>query len=225
MFGPFAFIALRFASPLPHAELPPQPPAAPDVAVIDVGITVETLAASGAGVDGVSSVSASLDEMAQELSTLVAAELAASATAIACSAAVNSAWVGGDVEEYAALLIAFAEQTATLQAARADVHSEAVAGLPADVQGRLNNLWINLPRRVPMEFRVLSGDDDWWETVEGALLAERRAIRFEEPVPDDVAAILESVRTHPEVVAAQAALNADVLAIEAAMQQIASPPM
>jgi hypothetical protein len=69
-------------------------------------------------------------------------------------------------------------------------------------------------RRVPAAFRVKLRSDNEWREIELALIAEARAVFVGHPFEGEQAQLLASVRGEIEVIAAQAAVDANLAAMQ-----------
>ena len=102
------------------------------------------------------------------------------------------------------------EELSGVQAQMAQIREElfelSTTGLTPAQRQVLQACQDSAERRVPAEFKVLAQSEQQWAAIEQALIAEARALRLDEPVPADAAALLGQIRNEHAVVAAQQAL-------------------
>jgi hypothetical protein len=102
----------------------------------------------------------------------------------------------------------------------------AIAALPVNTRQQLTVLATNHDVHVPAEFKVQERDEAYWLTLRNACAAERIALRKQQQVPADAAAILADARATPAVATAKASLDANLATLKGVFDpQTAQPPV
>lgn len=91
----------------------------------------------------------------------------------------------------------------------------ALGDLPQDMRQRLDALAASGHRHVPAEFRLIDREDSAWLALREAVAAERIALRKQQPVPPEAAALLADARAVPATASARASLDANLPALKA----------
>jgi hypothetical protein len=105
--------------------------------------------------------------------------------------------------------------TQAVQAGSAALLAAALSVLPSSQAGRISTAIAAGAYHIPSEMRVLVRTDQEWKELETAVAEEQSDLETGQPIPEAVANLLAQVRADPSVVAARAALDANLTAIEA----------
>lgn len=207
------------------------PPQLPAVAPLDaagrIGVTLETMAASGLSGSQAAAVLATLADSANLVAAFDNAELAVDSAGEALTAAKESArGPFANSESPAAVAVAeaaFQSALAARDAARSALFVAATAALAPGTQAKLAAAALNGAHSVPTAFTVVGRTPEAWLDIESALVAEARAARMGTTLAEEHSTLLAAVRAEEAVVAAQTSLDNGIAAVQAACSSVANP--
>lgn len=191
-----------------------------------IGITPESMVVAQFDVPQATAVLNALDESSELRGAIADQHAQADAASDAVTTLSESLQANPDDPD---LLASFEEASTALAAAqsqiealRNDLFAAAVASASEAQRQRLI-IWRSAgDRRIPAEARVQAHPADEWQQVEAAVRAERRALRRGEELDTEQAALLNTIRSHPDVVQAAANLQANLAPMKVLFQQFDS---
>jgi hypothetical protein len=214
-------LAALFARGSARAD-PPQPatPLSVAAAAQECGLSAEAIVVANA--QGSIAALVSTLESALSLRELLATTKAlVDASALAVETAERNLMAAPTDEtlqfEYTQALANLASLRSDLQEARDSLFTLATQQLTAECRDALLT-WRNASMyAVPAEFRVLERTPEQWRFVEGALRAERRAERLQQPFEGEQVTMLAAMRADLDVIAADLRLNQHLANVQNAL--------
>lgn len=191
-------------------------------ALLEAGLSAEVLAAAGVTAGEVEAAIDAAAESAGERAAFDAAHQSRAAALAAVRVAVEAARSDPSSEQARQALAdasnALASAKQVLEQSRAALLALAAAEFSPACASRLSACREVAARKIPPAMRAASLSAAEWEAVELAIIAERRAVRLDGPVPTDAAELLSSVRAQAAVVTAQQAVDVSLASIEAVLR-------
>lgn len=182
----------------------------------EVGVTPTALAVAGASPADAQAVLQAIGTATAERTALTAARAAVDSAISAVDqarAALDTAPGDPDLAAaYASTVDGLNQAQATVAAARQQLVAAALAGLSADVRGRVQTCVARTGRRVPREFLVSAVSAAQFEALEGAVLSEERGAA---DLTASESQLLAEVRAEPAVIAARASISSSLAPITA----------
>lgn len=196
-------------------------------AAADAGITAESMVVAGATPEAASAALSNIAAATDAVAQLAAARAVVDGACEALAAAEADLLARpGDPSSLAArdaAASALAAARGSLESARAEVRSLALAGAPSGIGAALTTYLAGEGKGVPPEFRAEPRTPEQWSAIEVALRAEARAARIGGETGASEAALLLSVRSSAAVSEARARIDAGLSAM-ATVFSVEAPP-
>jgi hypothetical protein len=190
----------------PH-PVRPDPLNTARVVALDVGICPELLAATGITAEGAASLLARIADAAEATAGLRQAQADAALAATQLAAARDLMSSDGENPERRAELeraeAELARANSQIEASVNTIWTAATAGLEGGTNDLFQSFRFAAGAGVPATWKVCPFDAERWHSVEHALIAERRAARLNQELPQEQSRLLAEVRATGQLIEAE----------------------